>query len=82
MDKKEPDIDYEAITELMEERIVNYASVETQAKELAAMTGLSLDVASAFFRGLSSKGMQKKSDVRGYAKPTGIYQPRKKKPRK
>ena len=62
------DFDPEKITKLMVERTNNYANVETQAKELAAMTGLDMDVAKAFFTGLTSRGAAKKSDIRGYKK--------------
>ena len=60
--------DYEAITNLMVERKDGYASAETQAKELAAMTGLDPDVAKAFFTGLTSRGANRASDIRGYTK--------------
>jgi len=60
--------DYEHITKLMEERVDGYASAETQAKELAAMTGLDPEIAKAFFTGLTSRGAARKSDVRGYIK--------------
>jgi hypothetical protein len=45
-----------------------YASAKTQGKELAEMTGLDPDVAEAFFKGLTSRGAARPSDVRGYAK--------------
>ena len=59
---------YEKITKLMVERVGGYASAKTQGKELAEMTGLDPDVAEAFFRGLTSRGAARPSDVRGYAK--------------
>lgn len=62
------DPDYEQITKLMVERVNNYASPQTQGKELAAMTGLDRDVAEAFFKGLTYRGAARKSDVRGYKK--------------
>jgi len=62
------DPDYEQITKLMEERVGGYASANTQAKELSAMTGLDPEVAKAFFMGLTSRGANRKSDVRGYIK--------------
>lgn len=62
------DPDYEQITNLMVERVNNYASVETQAKELVEMTGLDPEIAAAFFTGLTSRGAHRRSDVRGYAK--------------
>jgi len=52
----------------MVERVGNYASAKTQGKELAKMTGLDLHIAEAFFKGLTSKGAARPSDVRGYAK--------------
>jgi len=60
--------DYEQITKLMVERKDGYASAETQAKELSEMTGLDPDVAKAFFTGLTSRGANRASDIRGYAK--------------
>lgn len=60
--------DYEYITKLMVERKDNYASVETQGKELAEMIGLDKDVAEAFFKGLTSRGANRASDIRGYTK--------------
>lgn len=62
------DFDPEKITKLMEERVNGYASAKTQGKELAEMTGLSPEVAEAFFKGLTSRGAARKSDVRGYSK--------------
>ncbi len=59
---------YEKITKLMVERVGGYASAKTQGKELAEMTGLDPDVAEAFFKGLTSRGAARPSDVRGYAK--------------
>ena len=59
---------YEKITKLMVERVGGYASAKTQGKELAEMTGLDPDVAEAFFKGLTSRGAARHSDVRGYAK--------------
>ena len=59
---------YEKITKLMVERVGGYASAKTQGKELADMTGLDPDVAEAFFKGLTSRGAARPSDVRGYAK--------------
>jgi hypothetical protein len=59
---------YEKITKLMVERVNGYASAKTQGKELAEMTGLDPDVAEAFFKGLTSRGAARPSDVRGYAK--------------
>ena len=59
---------YEKITKLMVGRVGNYASAKTQGKELAKMTGLDLHIAEAFFKGLTSKGAARPSDVRGYAK--------------
>lgn len=59
---------FEKITKLMEERVGGYASPQTQGKELAEMTGLDRDVAEAFFKGLTSRGANRKSDVRGYIK--------------
>ena len=59
---------YEKITNLMVERVGGYASAKTQGKELAEMTGLDPDVAEAFFKGLTSRGAARPSDVRGYAK--------------
>lgn len=59
---------FEKITKLMEERKDGYASAKTQAKELAEMTGLDKDVAEAFFKGLTSRGAARKSDIRGYIK--------------
>ena len=62
------DIDPAHITKLMEEKATSYASVETQARELAAMTGLSMDVARSFFRGLNPRGGLRAVDARGYKK--------------
>lgn len=59
---------YEKITKLMVERVNGYASAKTQGKELAQMTGLDPNVAEAFFKGLTSRGAARPSDVRGYAK--------------
>ena len=59
---------YEKITKLRVERVGGYASAKTQGKELAEMTGLDPDVAEAFFKGLTSRGAARPSDVRGYAK--------------
>ena len=59
---------YEKKTKLMVERVGGYASAKTQGKELAEMTGLDPDVAEAFFKGLTSRGAARPSDVRGYAK--------------
>ena len=59
---------YEKITKLMVERVGGYASAKTQGKELAEMTGLDPNVAEAFFKGLTSRGAARPSDVRGYAK--------------
>ena len=59
---------YEKITKLMVERVGGYASAKTQGKELAQMTGLDPNVAEAFFKGLTSRGAARPSDVRGYAK--------------
>ena len=59
---------YEKITKLMVERVGGYASAKTQGKELAEMTGLDPDIAEAFFKGLTSRGAARPSDVRGYAK--------------
>ena len=59
---------YEKITKLMVERVGGYASAKTQGKELAEMTGLDPDVAEAFFKGLTSRGAARPSDVRGYEK--------------
>lgn len=72
------DPDYEKITKLMVERVNGYARADTQAKELAKMTGLSMDIAEAFFKGLTSVGANRPSDVRGYAKKRG-YQGKTKK---
>ena len=62
------DFDPEKITKLMVERVGGYASAKTQGKELAEMTGLDPDIAEAFFKGLTSRGANRPSDVRGYAK--------------
>lgn len=59
---------YEKITELMVERVNGYASAKTQGKELTEMTGLDEHIAEAFFKGLTSRGAARCSDVRGYAK--------------
>lgn len=59
---------FEKITKLMEERVGGYASAKTQGKELSEMTGLDPDIAEAFFKGLTSRGANRKSDVRGYIK--------------
>jgi len=53
------------ITKILEERCVGYASEETAAKEVAKLTGLSLDVAKAFCRGWSRMSAV---EVRGYHK--------------
>ena len=62
------DIDPEKITKLMEERASGYAHAETQAKELAEMTGLDMDVAKAFFTGLTYRGAKSAAHIRGYKK--------------
>jgi len=59
---------YEQITNLMVERVGGYASAKTQAKELSEMTGLDPEIAEAFFKGLTARGANRKSDVRGYTK--------------
>lgn len=66
IDPKE--IDYEQITRIMEERATGYASRETAGKELAAMTGLSYDVAKAFCSNLKRTGSAGIAEVRGYKK--------------
>lgn len=72
------DPDYEQITKLMEERSTGYASANTAAKELVAMTGLDFDVAKAFCSNLNTRGSTT-SMVRGYKK--GEW-PKKKTPKK
>ena len=64
----ETEPDYEAITKLMEERATGYASRDTAAKELAAMTGLDIDVARAFCSNLKPRGSAGIAEVRGYKK--------------
>lgn len=60
--------DYEQITKLMEERATGYASANTAAKELAAMTGLDFDIAKAFCSNLKPRGSAGIAQVRGYKK--------------
>lgn len=59
------DYDPKEITRILEERCTGYASENTAAKELAALTGLNMNVAKAFCRGWSK---QSAIDIRGYRK--------------
>lgn len=61
------DLDTEKVTELMVERNTRWASRDTAAKELVKMTGLELDVARAFYTGLTGGGLTG-PDIRGYKK--------------
>jgi hypothetical protein len=66
IDPKE--IDYNKITKIMEERATGYASADTGGKELAALTGLSPEVAKAFCQNLTSRQAAGIATVRGYKK--------------
>tara|TARA_R110001632_G_scaffold65628_1_gene155386 strand:- start:1072 stop:1311 length:240 start_codon:yes stop_codon:yes gene_type:complete len=66
IDPKE--IDYSKITKIMEERAIGYSSADTGGRELAALTGLSPEVAKAFCQRLTSRGNDRASVVRGYKK--------------